>query len=254
MSKRRTQHQSQMGPPPTRDVVMGPPPVPSPASTSPMPGNLKQKDTQEVAEKYRKLKRKYLDLEEVGSFVFSPLRLSISYLLLDRNIRKPALNYSVLVNATSKCVRRESAYTKFLLITPVHMSMSSPESCSSASLSSNRFQESKPTALPVLLQFPFLPQVHSLDLSCRPVPVTPLLPTFAKQYQRMTKTKTSTPSSHHATSAPSPASVPRKKRRNAWRRKPGRPGGPHDVVAPPNPTPPAKRAKKSQAQAQLNHS
>jgi hypothetical protein len=89
-----------MGPPPTRDVVMGPPPVPPPASTSPMPGQVKQKDTQEMADKYRKLKRKYLDLEEVSDFVFSPLRLSMPSLILDRNIKKPVPNYSALVNAT----------------------------------------------------------------------------------------------------------------------------------------------------------
>jgi hypothetical protein len=51
-----------MGPPPDRDAVMGPPPVPPSAPSSPS----KQKDSQDLSEKYRKLKRKYYDLEEVS--------------------------------------------------------------------------------------------------------------------------------------------------------------------------------------------
>lgn len=54
-----------MGPPPDRDVVMGPPPVPTP---QPQQGTQyqKPKDPQEVTEKYRKLKRRYFELEEVS--------------------------------------------------------------------------------------------------------------------------------------------------------------------------------------------
>jgi hypothetical protein len=53
-----------MGPPPDRDVVMGPPPVPSPLPQQ--NAQQKPKDTQEITEKYKKLKRRYFELEEVG--------------------------------------------------------------------------------------------------------------------------------------------------------------------------------------------
>jgi hypothetical protein len=53
-----------MGPPPDRDVVMGPPPIPAPV---PQQGSLqKPKESQEIAEKYKKLKRRYFELEEVS--------------------------------------------------------------------------------------------------------------------------------------------------------------------------------------------
>jgi hypothetical protein len=51
-----------MGPPLDRDIVMGPPPTPSPSHP---PG---QKDNSDVTEKYRKLKRRYFELEEVSVF------------------------------------------------------------------------------------------------------------------------------------------------------------------------------------------
>jgi len=54
-----------MGPPPDRDVVMGPPPVPPQQIAQQKP-----KDPQEIAEKYKKLKRRYFELEEV-SVVYS---------------------------------------------------------------------------------------------------------------------------------------------------------------------------------------
>lgn len=53
-----------MGPPqpPDRDVVMGPPPIPMQQH-----GALQNpKDVQEVTEKYKKLKRRYFELEEVS--------------------------------------------------------------------------------------------------------------------------------------------------------------------------------------------
>ena len=65
MSKRRTAPNTSMGPPPDKDPVMGPPPLPPPTSSSPS-AHPKPKDAQDLAEKYRKLKRKYYDLEEVG--------------------------------------------------------------------------------------------------------------------------------------------------------------------------------------------
>jgi hypothetical protein len=52
-----------MGPPPDRDV-MGPPPTPSSSQHSPPP---QIKDSPNIAEKYRKLKRRYFELEEVYS-------------------------------------------------------------------------------------------------------------------------------------------------------------------------------------------
>jgi hypothetical protein len=51
-----------MGPPLDRDIVMGPPPTPGPSHP---PG---QKDKSDVTEKYRKLKRRYFELEEVSFF------------------------------------------------------------------------------------------------------------------------------------------------------------------------------------------
>jgi hypothetical protein len=50
-----------MGPPPDRDTVMGPPPIPIPS-----PGPQKGKDGQDISEKYRKLKRRFFELEEVS--------------------------------------------------------------------------------------------------------------------------------------------------------------------------------------------
>ena len=55
---------SQMGPP--QDVVMGPPPVPSQIAPSSSTGaRLKEPESQDVSEKYRRLKRKFFELEEV---------------------------------------------------------------------------------------------------------------------------------------------------------------------------------------------
>lgn len=52
-----------MGPPqpPDRDLIMGPPPIPAAALQNQNP-----KDIQEVTEKYKKLKRRYFELEEVS--------------------------------------------------------------------------------------------------------------------------------------------------------------------------------------------
>ena len=53
-------------PPLDRDVVMGPPPVPAQiAPVSSMGAHSKEGESQEVTEKYRRLKRKYFELEEV---------------------------------------------------------------------------------------------------------------------------------------------------------------------------------------------
>lgn len=56
-----------MAPMPTpadRDVVMGPPPLP-PQITLSGSGDSRSRETQETADKYKKLKRKYHELEEV---------------------------------------------------------------------------------------------------------------------------------------------------------------------------------------------
>lgn len=63
MSRRST---SAMGPPPDRDVVMGPPPSSASTSASAAPNPQKLKETQDVTEKYKRLKRKYFELEEVS--------------------------------------------------------------------------------------------------------------------------------------------------------------------------------------------
>lgn len=65
-----------MGPPPDRDIIMGPPPLPAP---SPHQATLQlqqqqyllqqkqpTKDDQEITDKYKKLKRRYFELEEVS--------------------------------------------------------------------------------------------------------------------------------------------------------------------------------------------
>lgn len=60
MSRRRSTS-SAMGPPPDRDTPMGPPPVPVPS------GPQKGMDGQDISEKYRKLKRRFFELEEVSA-------------------------------------------------------------------------------------------------------------------------------------------------------------------------------------------
>ena len=65
---RRRSTPGTMGPPSDRDVVMGPPPVPTPLSSglpAPLPQQ-KPKDDQNLAEKYKKLKRRFFELEEVS--------------------------------------------------------------------------------------------------------------------------------------------------------------------------------------------
>ena len=65
---RRRSTPGTMGPPSDRDVVMGPPPVPTPLSSG-LPATLpqqKSKDDQNLAEKYKKLKRRFFELEEVS--------------------------------------------------------------------------------------------------------------------------------------------------------------------------------------------
>jgi len=62
MSRRRSTSTA-MGPPPDRDIMMGPPPVPAPL---PSATHQKTKDGQEIVEKYRKLKRRFFELEEVS--------------------------------------------------------------------------------------------------------------------------------------------------------------------------------------------
>jgi hypothetical protein len=66
-----------MGPP--ADVVMGPPPPPSSVTLQPPPAP--SNDNQEVVDKYRRLKRKYFELEDVsfhGGLQFIPLTIFIS--------------------------------------------------------------------------------------------------------------------------------------------------------------------------------
>lgn len=65
---RRRSTPGTMGPPSDRDVVMGPPPVPTPLSSglpAPLPQQ-KSKDDQNLTEKYKKLKRRFFELEEVS--------------------------------------------------------------------------------------------------------------------------------------------------------------------------------------------
>ncbi|KAF8443246.1 F/Y-rich N-terminus-domain-containing protein [Boletus edulis BED1] len=70
-----------MGPPQDRDVAMAPPPPPHIPSTQPPPPQA-NKDNQDVPEKYRKLKRRYFELEEKHQDTLAELRLSG-----ERNVR-----------------------------------------------------------------------------------------------------------------------------------------------------------------------
>ncbi|KIJ17557.1 hypothetical protein PAXINDRAFT_72937 [Paxillus involutus ATCC 200175] len=70
MSRRRSASNA-MGPPPDRDLVMGPPPPPLP-STQQQPS----KDNQDIGEKYRKLKRRYFELEDKHKESQHELKLS----------------------------------------------------------------------------------------------------------------------------------------------------------------------------------
>ncbi|TFK71299.1 hypothetical protein BDN72DRAFT_470448 [Pluteus cervinus] len=67
MSRRRSSSNA-MGPPPDRDPPMGPPPLPASASHPPPDPDQHQhgkpKDSPDVGEKYKKLKRRYIELEE----------------------------------------------------------------------------------------------------------------------------------------------------------------------------------------------
>jgi hypothetical protein len=56
-----------MGPP--ADVVMGPPPPPLSATHQPPPA-LPKENQENVFDKYRKLKRKFFELEDVSSHPF----------------------------------------------------------------------------------------------------------------------------------------------------------------------------------------
>lgn len=52
---------------PPHDIVMGPPPLPSQLTLTPSQSStLKLKDSPEVGEKYKRLKRKYFELEQVS--------------------------------------------------------------------------------------------------------------------------------------------------------------------------------------------
>lgn len=76
MSPRRPAS-SVVGPPPDRETIMGPPATPLPSSTQ-QPA----KDNQDVSEKYRKLKRRYFELEEKLKGTQNELKLSG-----ERNVR-----------------------------------------------------------------------------------------------------------------------------------------------------------------------
>lgn len=62
-----------MGPPADRDIIMGPPPVPAPQQMVQHAGQslqqTQQHGEQDITDKYKKLKRRYFELEEVSVFV-----------------------------------------------------------------------------------------------------------------------------------------------------------------------------------------
>lgn len=59
--------------PPDRDVVMGPPPVPAQPPQQQVMSQQKPKDNQEIGDKYKKLKRRYFELEEVSN-AYDPIQ------------------------------------------------------------------------------------------------------------------------------------------------------------------------------------
>ena len=68
-----------MPPPVDRDVVMGPPPLP-PQITLSGSGDSRSRENQEIADKYKKLKRKFRDMDEVR--VLSDVSLFLLVLIL----------------------------------------------------------------------------------------------------------------------------------------------------------------------------
>lgn len=73
MSRTPRSHQPNMGPP--TDIVMGPPPLPPQVGVfhaGPATSSKPNKDTQDVSDKYRRLKKRYFELEEVRSTRLSP--------------------------------------------------------------------------------------------------------------------------------------------------------------------------------------
>lgn len=104
LSRRSTS--TTMGPPQDRDVVMGPPLPPLPTSTQPsVPPPTK--DNQEVAEKYRKLKRRYFELEEVGQTLTRRSLVALNGHVI-RNTRIQWPNSGSLASETSNSERKES--------------------------------------------------------------------------------------------------------------------------------------------------
>lgn len=102
MSRRRSTS-NVMGPPP--DIVMGPPPVPAPlSSSSHASSQAKSKDNSDIAEKYRKLKRRFFELEEVSFKSKRERQLGLTTTILThvRNTRKRPWNYNDPANATSE--------------------------------------------------------------------------------------------------------------------------------------------------------
>lgn len=65
MSRRRSSSTT-MGPPP--DIVMGPPPPPLPITQQPPPA-CPIENQESVLDKYRKLKRKFFELEDVRAAI-----------------------------------------------------------------------------------------------------------------------------------------------------------------------------------------
>jgi len=86
MSRRRSSSTT-MGPP--VDVVMGPPPPP-PLPVPQQPPPAPPKDNLEIVDKYRRLKRKYFELEDVSSY--PPSSFVSDQPLSPRNTKKPRMN------------------------------------------------------------------------------------------------------------------------------------------------------------------
>lgn len=100
---------------PPQDVVMGPPPLPPQAGQS---TSNKSRESQDVNEKYSRLKRKYFELEEVRRSVFVP-DLHLSPTIATRFSQKYKDAQLQLRSSSERNVKWRAERTSVLLI-PFH--------------------------------------------------------------------------------------------------------------------------------------
>lgn len=94
------------------DIVMGPPPPPHlPINQTPAQQQPSSKDNQDVNEKYRKLKRRYYELEEViRPAFFAPIRYLSSFVISSQQKFKEAQRELRLSGERNVRMREEREY------------------------------------------------------------------------------------------------------------------------------------------------